>query len=71
MANRLRIEKIIYAKRVDVTKDQVIQILNLEIETHLRNNPDLCFIAIGEMKKNADRSQTYPILFELKSKVLI
>ena len=65
--SNLELKKTIYASRVGKTKERVIAILNLEIETHLRNNPDLKFEKVGEVEVNSDKSKTYPLLFKTKA----
>jgi hypothetical protein len=69
MENRLIVNKIIYAKRVNITKDQVLQILDLEVNTHLCNNRDLIFVTVGKVLENKDKSQTYPLIFIVKPQV--
>lgn len=66
--DRMIVPKTIYAKKpsANFTKDALIDIIKLDAATHCRNNPDLEFKAVGEPVKNADRSITYPILFQLK-----
>ncbi len=64
---KLLLQKIIYAKSIKMTRQQVLDVLNLEIETHLNNNPEVQFAGVGEVKENADRSKTYNLLFKYKS----
>jgi hypothetical protein len=64
--NRLTVEKIIYAKRIPVTKDQMEGVFILEIEHHLRQHPDLEFDSISSPVENADRSRSYYIEFRYK-----
>ena len=66
---RLMIEKTIYAKRKAVSKEDMQDIFRMEIEHHLRNNPDLQFEGYGEVRNNADRSKTFPIIFSPKPPV--
>lgn len=66
---RLSIKKVIYAQNPAKTYQQVLDILDLEATTHLRENPDLEFDADKYNpvpKENADRSQTYTLPFKLK-----
>lgn len=63
--NNLILNKTIYAKRRGVST-AVDGIINLEIETHLRNNPALYFLKLGTVKENDDLSKTYQLVFDLK-----
>jgi hypothetical protein len=65
--SRFLVNKVIYAKRVATTKEQINSIMNLEIETHLRNNSDLQFKGFGKVVENDDRSKTFPLVFEPKA----
>lgn len=58
-----RIEKIIYAKRKPITAQAIADILNLEIHTHLRNNPYLKFLNVDKPIQNKDLSKSYFINF--------
>ena len=62
----LLLEKVIYAKRKPFTKEQVTEVLDLEIRTHLSKYAGLEFDKIGDVVKNDDRSFTYPIFFKEK-----
>lgn len=64
--NRLVLHKTIYAKRKRLTSKEIGEIFRIEAETHLRNNPDLGFIKIGEPVDNEDRSKTFPLYFGVK-----
>lgn len=65
--DKLLLQKIIYAKPFKMSADDVKSILNLEVETHIRNNPDVEFAGIGDIKDNADRSKTFNLLFKFKT----
>lgn len=65
--DRLLLKKTIYAKRHKTTREQVIAVLGLEVETPLRKHPDLEFVDFGEVVKSADQSHTWPLVFKLKT----
>lgn len=58
-------EKIIYAKRKPVSKETLNEILKLEVEYHLRNNPTYAFAGYGKVIENPDRSKIFPIIFNI------
>lgn len=60
----MQIEKKIYASRQRKTKDQVAEILQLEIETHIKKHPDLVYDKLSEPVRNSDLSMTYIIHFK-------
>lgn len=63
---RLILHKTIYAKRKGLTRKELGEIFRIEAETHLRNNPDLGFLKIGDPVENSDRSKTFPMYFAVK-----
>lgn len=58
---RLKVDKIIYQK--NLSRKMFDDILRTEIETHLRNNPDLMFEKFGYEKKGPGNAYTYPLHF--------
>ena len=64
----LLLEKTIYAKsrKIGYSSEKTLEILNLEVETHLRKYPEVQFKGMGKARENADRSVTYFIIFEKK-----
>lgn len=66
--DRFNLKKTIYAKRFHVTKEQILEIMALEIETHTRKHQDLVFKKLHDPVENSDRSKTFTIEFELKTK---
>ena len=68
--NRMQVTKYIFASKHPKTVQQVLEILNLEVECHLRANPDLDFDADAYNpvpEKIADKSQKYTLPFKLKT----
>jgi hypothetical protein len=63
--NALVVNKVIYAKRKGITGKEVNEILKLEIQTHLKNNPGLFFIRVDKPTENNDHSKTFPLIFGL------
>jgi hypothetical protein len=69
--NKFRLEKIIYPKKKrflkeDKGKKLLGEILQLEIDEHLRKYPDLKPVKYHDPKKNPDGSQTFAITFHYK-----
>jgi hypothetical protein len=64
--NRILLKKTIYPSRAGKTKEQVMSILNLECETHIRNNPDLVYFYLDTPVVNADKTVTYTLHFRVK-----
>jgi len=56
-------EKIIYAKRRAFSKQEVTEVLEIEVEYHMRADPLLKFERVEFVKKNADQSHTYNLIF--------
>ena len=71
LANRLLVNKVIYAKRVPTTNGTIRDIFQLEIDTHLRNNPDLEFKEVGGVAVNENRSRTYTLVFAVRNPVVV
>lgn len=61
----LVLEKTIYAKykKYALSIKQVNEILQMEAETHIRNNPGLQFLKMGQSRQNEDKSITYVMMF--------
>lgn len=64
-ANIEILNKIIFAKRKSVSKETMVGILDLEIQSHLSKNPHLTFLNVGEVVTNSDLSKTYPLIFQI------
>ena len=60
------IEKVIYAKRKGLTRKELGEIFEIEINHHLRNHPHLKFLKIGEPEKKQDQSTVFKIYFQQK-----
>lgn len=50
-SKKFKLEKIIYAKIKPTTKDQIIEIMTLERDTHLRKYPELEFVGMEMQSK--------------------
>lgn len=61
------LKKTVYAKRKPFTDQQLRDVVSLDIQTHLRNNPDVVYSHIADNpQKNDDRSTTYTVCFKPK-----
>lgn len=64
MIKEITKEKIIYASRIGLSNKELNEILNLEVNYHLRNNPGFRFFMVGENPvKNKDKSVTFKLHF--------
>lgn len=68
--NKFLIEKAIYAKRKNFTKQQLIDVLNEEIKHHLLKYPELAFVEVGNSRVDSFKTHIYPIKFIYKSLVV-
>lgn len=64
--NKYGISKTINCNRGGKTAEQVHQILLLEVQEHIRNNPDVVFDKITDPVPNSFGGQVYHITFKNK-----